>query len=403
MTMSYSVSRGWHNTLGVLVVLLLLASSVTAWHVRAASQVQARGSLKVGLLIQLSGAAGVYGLPSQQAAQLAVGEVNAAGGIAGRKLQLFVADDATDVMTAGEQARKLVNQDHVDVLISTEASAALAAIVPVVKRSNTFMIYTPLYQGGACEKNLFVLGEVPQQQVVPVIPYLDSRFHRKSWYIVGDDYVWPRALGKVTRRIVNHARGRVAGEDYVPLGTSDFGTILDKVKSSKANLVLMTLVGSDAIAFVKQLHDFGLGGKVKIFSLALLDNTLPALKGSTSATYSAFGYFSTLKTPANRRFLRALQKSFGAHAPQQTTLSEGDYDAIHLWVQAVRKAGTADTNAVVKAMAGQTFRGPRGKITVNGRTHHVAQHVYLGAVQPNATYRILHDFGLIQPCPQCSF
>jgi len=386
--------RGASTALSIAVVSLSMSSS---------SHAQATNPLKVGLLIQLSGAAGVYGAPSQQAAELAVEEINQSGGVLGRKLQLVIADDATDVKTAGEQARKLVNQDHVDVLISTESSAAREAVRPVAKRGNTLMIYTPLYEGGACEQNLFDLGEVPQQQVEPVIPYMQTQYHGKTWYIVGDDYNWPRALGKATRSFVAAAEGSVAGEDYVPLGTSDFGTILDKVRAADANFVLLTLVGSDAIAFVKQLHDFGLGNKVKILSLALLDNTLPAIKGNTSNTFAAFGYFSTLDTPANTKFIQALRAKFGADAPQQTTLSEGDYDAIHIWAQAVRKAGTTDTSAVIKAMGGQTFDGPRGTLTVSGTTHHVAQHIYLGAATPDATYQILHDFGLIQPGPQCSF
>jgi urea transport system substrate-binding protein len=296
-----------------------------------------------------------------------------------------------------------VSRDHVDVLISTESSAAREAVIPVAKRGNTLMIYTPLYEGGACEQNLFDLGEVPQQQVAPVVPYMQAQYHGKTWYIVGDDYNWPRALGTITRSIVIAADGSVAGEDYVPLGTSDFGAILDKVRSANATFVLMTLVGSDAIAFVKQLHDFGLGDKVKILSLALLDNTLPALKGYTSNTFAAFGYFSTLDTAANTTFVQALRAKFGASAPQQTTLSEGDYDAIHLWAQAVRQAGTSDTAGVVKAMGGQTFNGPRGTVSVSGTTHHVAQHMYLGGATPDATYRILHDFGVIQPGAQCSF
>lgn len=396
MSSRYSRVISWLFA-GTLIVLL----SGATWSPKS---LQASGApLKVGLLIELTGAAGVYGPPSKAAAELAVAEINKSGGVIGRKVQLIVADDATDVKTAAQQARKLVDQDHVDVLISTESSAARDAVVPVTKRNNTFMIYSPLYEGGACQKNLFDLGEVPQQQVTPVVPYFQKTYQGRKWYIVGNDYNWPRALGKSTNQAVSQAKGRVVGNDYVPLGTSDFGSILAKIKSSKANFVMMTLVGSDAIAFVKQLHDFGLGSKVKVLGLALLDNTLPALKGSTSGTFAAFGYFSTLGTSANRTYIKALRAKFGPNTPQQTTLSESDYDSIHLWAKAVKKAGSASTDAVVKAMAGRTFDSPRGRMTVNGHTHHVAQHAYLGEARPNGTYRITHDFGVIQPGPQCAF
>jgi ABC-type branched-subunit amino acid transport system substrate-binding protein len=167
--------------------------------------------------------------------------------------------------------------------------------------------------------------------------------------------------------------------------------------------VLLTLVGSDAIAFVKQLNDFGLGGKVKVFGLALLDNVLPALGANTKGLYASFGYFGTLNTPANRTFLKQLKAKFGNKTAQQTTLSEGTYDAIHLWALAAKKAGSVEPDAVADALGGTSFNAPRGKITIDAKTHHVAQHVYLGIAQPSHTYKIVKDFGLIQPGKQCSF
>jgi urea transport system substrate-binding protein len=384
-----------------LVALGLILLAAVGWS--SASAKRDAGDIKVGVLIQLSGAAGVFGPPSQQAAQLAVDQINAGGGLLGKKVKLVIADDATDVKVAGEQALRLMNKDKVSVLISTESSAARDAVLPVVKRAGGLMIYTPLYEGGACDKHLFDLGEVPQQQVAPVIPYLQRTYGGKKWFIVGDDYVWPRSLGKATHAIVSKSAGSVVGEEYVPLGTSDFGTTMGKIKKSGATNVLMTLVGSDAIAFVKQVNDFGLGGKLKVFGLALLDNVLPAIGPNTKGLYASFGYFGGLNTPGNRVFLRQLRAKYARKTAQQTTLSEGTYDGIRLWALAVKKAGSTDPEAVAKAMGGISFNAPKGRITVDAKTHHVAQHIYLGVVQPNHKYRIVKDFGLIQPGRQCSF
>lgn len=362
-----------------------------------------KGPVKLGVILEMSGAAGVYGPPSKQSAELAAQEINAQGGVLnGRKLEIDVADDATDVKTAGEQAQKLLLQDKVTGIISTEGSAARDAVLPVVRRARSMMIYTPLYEGGACDQRLFNIGEVPQQQVSPVVPYIQQRFGGNKWFVVGDDYVWPRQLGKATQSVVAQNGGTVAGQEFVPLGTTDFSSVIQKVRASNANYVMMALVGSDAIAFVKQMASFGLQSKVKTFGLAMLDNTLPAVKASGTGLIAAFGYFGDLQTPGNKKFLASLRGKFGQSAEAQTTLSESTYEGVHLWAQAVKKAGSTDPDKVIAAMGGQSFNGPRGKVTVDGSNRHVAQNIYVGEAQANGTYKIVKDLGVIQPGHQCS-
>jgi len=357
--------------------------------------------IKVGVLIQLTGPAGVFGPPSQEAAELAIEEINAAGGAAGRQLELFIADDATDAQVAQEQARKLLNEDGVDVLISTESSAARESVLPVVEEAGKPMLYTPLYEGGACNDLLFNLGEVPDQQVEPVIPYIQTTYGGDTWFIVGDDYNWPRSLGEVAGRVIPEAGGTVVGEQYVPLGTSDFGTIINDIQSSEADLVMMTLVGSDAISFVQQLNEFGLGEDVRVFGLAMLDNILPAL-GDVEPVIASFGYFETLDTASNNEFLAALDAKFGNDRSQQTSLSESTYMAIHLYAQAVEQAGTTETEAVLDALEGQTFDAPRGSVTIDGSSRHVAQHIYVAESTADGNFSVLEDFGTIDPGSQCS-
>lgn len=356
--------------------------------------------IKVGVLIQLSGAAGVFGPPSQQAAELAEREINDAGGVLGRPIEIVIGDDATDANVAQEQAERLLNRENVDVLISTESSAAREAVLPIAQRAGKPMIYTPLYEGGACADSLYNLGEVPVQQVEPVIPYIQETYGGDSWYIVGDDYNWPRALGEVANDVVEGAGGSIAGEEYVPLGTSDFGTVINNIESSEADLVMMTLVGADAIAFVQQLNEFGLGQDVRIFGLAMLDNTLPALGGDIEPVIASFGYFETLDNPENEAFLSALDEMFGEDRAQQTTLSEGTYEGIHLYAQAVEEAGSTETDAVVEALNGQQFDAPRGPITI-GDSRHVTQRMYIGESRDDGTYEVIHDLGEIEPGDQC--
>lgn len=354
--------------------------------------------IRIGVLIQLSGAAGVFGPPSQQAAELAESEINDAGGLLGRPVEIVVADDATDANTAQEQAERLLNQENVDVLISTESSAAREAVLPVVARANKPMIYTPLYEGGACHENLYNLGEVPKQQIEPVIPYIQEEYGVDSWYIVGDDYNWPRALGEVAQSAVADAGGSIVGEEYVPLGTSDFGTIIDNIQTSEADVVMATLVGADAIAFIQQLNDFGLGQDVRVFGVAMLENALPGL-GDVEPVIAAFGYYEALNNPQNEAFLSALDETFGDEREQQTTLSEGTYEGIHLYAQAVSQAESTETEAVLEALNGQQFDAPRGSITIED-SRHITQNTYV-AESRGDSYEVMDDLGEIDPGEQC--
>lgn len=354
--------------------------------------------IRIGVLLQLSGAAGVFGPPSQQAAELAEREINDAGGLLGRPVEVVIGDDATDASTAQEQAERLLNQEDVDVLISTESSAAREAVLPIVERADEPMIYTPLYEGGACNENLYNLGEVPKQQIEPVIPYIQDEYGVDSWYIVGDDYNWPRALGEVAQDAVADAGGSIVGEEYVPLGTNDFGTIIDNIESSDADVVMATLVGADAIAFVQQLNDFGLGEDVRVFGVAMLENVLPGL-GEVEPVIAAFGYFEELENPENETFLTALDEMFGQDREQQTTLSEGTYEGIHLYAQAVTQAESTETEAVLQALNGQQFDAPRGSLTV-GDSRHVTQNMYV-AESRGESYEVMHDLGEIDPGDQC--
>lgn len=394
--MSARIAKGVRNARYVLPLAFLLAAAACGGNNAADGD----EPIKLGVLIQLSGPAGVFGPPSQQAAELAEQEINDAGGVLGRPVEVIIGDDATDARVAQEQAERLLNQENVDVLVSTESSAAREAVLPVVSRADKPMIYTPLYEGGACDDHLYNLGEVPVQQVEPVIPYIQKTYGGDSWYVVGDDYNWPRALGAAAHEVVENAGGSVVGEDYVPLGTSDFGTVINNIKTSGADLVMMTLVGSDAIAFVQQLNEFGLGQDVRVFGLAMLDNTLSAL-GDVEPVIAAFGYFETLNTPENKAFLSSLDEMFGKERAQQTTLSEGTYEAIHLYADAVEEAGSTDSAAVLEALGGQEFDAPRGTITVEAESRHVSQHMYLAESRDDATYEVMHDFGGIDPGDQC--
>jgi len=354
-------------------------------------------------MASLSGPTGAYGPPISNAAKLAVDRINASGGLLGQKLQLEMGDDAGDVKTGTVTAERLISKEKASVLVSMEGSNIRDAILPIVNRTGALYIYAPLYEGGACASNMFLLGEVPADYK-PLFPYVNQNMGGGNWYFVGNDYTWPQKTNAQAKTFVQDNGAQVVGQDLVPFGTNEFAEIFNKIKSSKAKHILLTLVGSDATSFVKEWRSFGLNSSTDVITLAMVDNQLADLGPAADGVYSVFGYFNGLQTPQNQSFLKDYSAEFGPAAPPQTTLSEAVYDSIYVWKLAAEKAGSIDPKKVGAAMGGITFAdAPRGSLTVDTATHHVSQHVYLVKAGTDDIYHLVKDFGLISPGPQCTF
>jgi ABC-type branched-subunit amino acid transport system substrate-binding protein len=355
-----------------------------------------RGPLKVGLLTSLSGSASLFGVPTRDAAQLAVDQINAKGGVEGRKLTLVVGDDASDPKTGNTATNKLVNSDKVDVLVGMHSSATRDAVKSIPERAGTLYLYTPAYEGGDCADDLFEFGEIPNQQLDPTIPYMMQKTGGKTWYIVGNDYVWPHDLADSAKKTIEANGGTVVGETFVPLGTSDFASVASKVKQADPDLIFAPLVGGDAVAFVKTAASFGI--RAEYLTPLMEENTVAGIGAKDAkGVNTALSYFSDVPTNANQAYLAAYKEKFGAKAPPQTSLSEGVYEAINFWAKAAEKAKSTDTDKVAAALEGLSFDGPRGKVTMDPESHHVTQNMYLATAQPDATLKVVKDFGEIAP------
>ena len=362
----------------------------------------AEGPIKVGLLISFKGPGALFGPPTENAARLAVEELNADGGVLGRELELVVGDDQTDPKVGADVMNRLVNQDKVDLVIGMHSSATRVAVAPIPERANKLYLYTPVYEGTDCGSNAYYLGEVPNQQLAPSIPWMMEDTGEDSWYMIGSDYVWPRTEIPFAEKVVQEAGGSVAGVEYVPLGTSEFSASIAKVQRSNARLVLVVVPGGDAVAFVKQAHDFGLTKNVRLLTTIMEENTIAGIGGPAArGLRTALSYFQNLVSDANRDFLQRYRKQFGNDAPPQTSLSEGVYEAVHLVAQGAEEAGSLEVEDVVEAMAGQSFDGPAGRVELNAENRHLKQHIYIAEADGNAEFRIVTDLGEIEPEVDC--
>jgi urea transport system substrate-binding protein len=380
--------------------MFFILSIVLALGACSSSSTEGSGSsdkIKVGLITAFSGPAAVYGPPVKNSAQLAINEINEAGGLLGKDLKLVVADTATDPKTASDQAKALLNNENVDALFAEVTSAERNAVLPVVEKTDRLFFYNVLYEGGAFSPNMFINGEVPNQQISPVYPYIMEEFGGSEWFIIGEDYVWPRKTSEAVHKSVEEAGGKVVAEEYVPLGNSDFSSLLTKIQSTKPDFISLQTNGPAAVAFMKQFKSRGLDKTIKVVALAVDENSISAMGEASEDLLLSAAYFTGMHSPENKKFKDSYFKTFGNDAPKPNFITVGTYDAVHLWAKAVKAAGDLEIDKVKEQLIKVSFTGPRGKVMYEKDSQHAKLPIYLAEVQSGGKVKIIHDFGSVAP------
>lgn len=344
--------------------------------VRPPSQ-RAAGALMVGTLISQSGPASIYTAASVGLARMAAQEINSDGGLCGRPLHVAVADDRTDPAVGAAQVRRLIEVDGCSVVFTNVTSQTFRAVQSVAAATGALLVYTPVNEGGRGSDRVLRLGERPMEQTRRAVPRLMAETGSRRWALVGSDYCWPRATNACARHAIVRAGGIVSGEWYTPLGTGDFGPLLERIERSRAELLVSSLVGADEVAFERQLFDHGLRARCRTLSLALDESTREHVGDrAAEGLWTVFGYFEQLPSGANAAFLTRYRDFVGPVAPPVSSISESIYEALHLYAQAVRAVGTVDPTAVGRALAGARFDGPRGPVRMDGPAR-IEQPLYL--------------------------
>ncbi len=334
-----------------------------------------------------------------QAAQLAVEEINAKGGILGRQVALEVVDDGSGADGAVKAFTSLTLQQKVNAIITMETSAARNAGLPVVARGKTPFIYTSSYEGKSCSPYLFVDAWVPDQQVAPVVDYLMKQKNAKTFFLAGSDYAFGRGMLEFTRNYILSKGGKVIGEEYLPMDASDWTPVISKIRNEKPDaLISSTAGGAPNVTLTKQLRASGL--TVLFGNLGVDEGTAKAIGADAAGTYISQSYLTSIDTPENKAFVAGLQKKFGADMKTPNDLSEPEYDGIFLYKAAVEKAGSVDPDKVLKALPEVSFTGARGKITMD-KEHHAALTMYLGQVQADGSVQVIEKFPNVSPGNQC--
>ena len=356
-------------------------------------------TVKVGILHSLTGTIAIAEASVVDAEKLAIDEINAAGGVMGRKIEPITEDGASDWPTFAEKARKLLDRDKVACIFGCYTSASRKAVLPVMEKSKGLLYYPTYYEGLEQSPNIMYTAQEATQSVIAAVEWL-AKNRGKTFYLVGSDYIWPRTTNKIAKPTIKKAGGTVAGEDYFPLGHIEFSSVINKIKASKADVILSTIVGGSNVAFYKQLAAAGITGKNQtLLALAVSEEELSGIGPENAAGFlSCMGYFQSGKNPANDKFVKAFKAKYGAKRVLGDTLACG-YTSVYLWKLAAEKAGSFDVPKVVAASSELAWDAPEGSIKFHKSNHHLWKHARIGEFGKDGQVKVLYESKLIEPNP----
>jgi urea transport system substrate-binding protein len=347
----------------------------------AASCVDTSGSsVKIGFLNSLSGTMAISEKTVSDSLNLAAAQINADGGVLGKQLQVVQEDGASEPTVFAEKAEKLISADCVAAVFGGWTSSSRKAMLPVFEGANSLLFYPVQYEGLESSPNIFYTGATTNQQIVPALDYLKET-GVKSLFLVGSDYVFPRTANKIIKAYAAANGIEIKGEEYAPLGHTDFSTIVNKVRSAGAGAVFNTLNGDSNVAFFKEYRNAGLtAAAMPVVSVSIAEEEVGGVGVDNLVDQlTAWNYYQTISSPQNTAFVDAFKAEYGEDRVTSDPM-EAAYTSLFLWKAMVEKAKSFTTDDVTKAADGVTFDAPEGPVTVNGENHHIAKTALIGKV-----------------------
>ena len=369
------------------------------------SQAYAADTIKVGILHSLSGTMAISETSLKDVALMTIDEINAKGGVMGKQLEAVIVDPASNWPLFAEKARQLVAQDKVAVVFGCWTSVSRKSVLPVFKELNSLLFYPVQYEGEELEKNVFYTGAAPNQQAIPATEYLMSKEGggAKRFVLLGTDYVYPRTTNKILRAFLKSkgVKDSDIDEVYTPFGHSDYQTIVANIKKFSAGgktAVISTINGDSNVPFYKELGNAGLKATdVPVVAFSVGEEELRGVDTKPLLGHlAAWNYFESVKNPVNTAFIKQWKDyAVAKKLPNPTTVVTNDpmeatYVGIHMWKQAVEKAKSTDTDKVIAAMAGQTFKSPSGfTLTMDPTNHHLHKPVMIGEIKGDGQFNVV--------------
>jgi ABC-type branched-subunit amino acid transport system substrate-binding protein len=365
-----------------------------------------RDMWRVGVLFSRSGLMAVTESEHFLGTALAMKEINEAGGVLGRELEVVAYDPGSDPEIYRRMAERLLTEDEVSVIFGCSTSAQRKAVLPAIERRNGLLWYPSLYEGFEYSPNVIYTGATPNQNSFPLADYLVRNFGRRI-YFVGSDYIYPRESNRIMRDLIESYDGEIVGEDYVAMEAPEarLHAILANIKTRAPDVVFSTVVGRTAQKFYKLYAQEGFDPRaVPIASLTMAEGEIQAIGAEFCEGHiSAATYFGTLERDSNRRFIADFHAAFGPDKPV-SMWSAGAYAQVHLFALALERAGTLDTQRLVDAALGQSFEAPEGPIQIDPENNHTWLTPRIGRVRRDGTFDIVWEAkAVVKPDPYLAF
>ena len=390
-----ALANHWKLGLGLVLLAALMACAPAAAPATGgdapaaaapASQLEPAGesaTIKVGVLHSLSGTMSISETAVRDATLMAVEEINASGGVMDQRIEVIVEDGASDWPTFAEKARKLIQSDQVAVVFGGWTSASRKAMLPVFEAQNGLLFYPVQYEGLEASPNIFYTGATTNQQIVPAVEYLLEQ-GKERFYLLGSDYVFPRTSNLIINKQLAASGLQAVGEEYTPLGHTEYSTVIAKIRAANPDVVFNTLNGDSNVAFFKQLKSAGITPEqLPVISVSVAEEEITGIGPENIAGHLvAWNYFQTTDTPENEKFVAAFKEKYGAHRVTDDPIEAG-YFGVYLWAKAVEEAGSTEVAAVREAAKGLQFTAPGGPVTIHEANQHVAKTVRIGVVRPD--------------------
>ena len=386
-------------TLKSMAVASLAALGLTA--------AQAQDTIKVGVLHSLSGTMAISESVLKDTVLMTIAEINAKGGLLGKKLEAVVVDPASNWPLFAEKAKQLISVDKVAVTFGCWTSVSRKSVLPVFEQTNSLLFYPVQYEGEELSKNVFYTGAAPNQQAIPAVEYLMSKDggSAKRFVLLGTDYVYPRTTNKILRSFLKSKGIADADilEEYTPFGHSDYQSIIAKIKKfsseGKKTAVVSTINGDSNVPFYKELGNQGLKATdVPVVAFSVGEEELRGVDTKPLQGHlAAWNYFQSIKNPTNTAFIKqwsdyAKAKGIPGHKDKPLTNDpmEASVIGFNMWAQAVTKAKSTDTDKVIAAMAGQTFKAPSGIVSkMDEKNHHLHKSVFIGEIKADGQFNVV--------------
>lgn len=322
----------------------------------------ARADVKVGVLQSLSGTMAISEVTVKNAEMMAIAEINAAGGVMGQKIVPVVEDGASDPAVFSQKATKLVQSDGVVTVFGGWTSASRKAMLPVFQRLKSLLWYPVQFEGNECSPNIMYSGAQPNQQIVPALTWAEQKGF-KSYFLIGSDYVFPRTANLILKKHIAKDKLAVVGEEYVPMGGTDFSAVIAKIQAAKPAIIFSTLNGDSNVSFFKQMSAAGMPPtKLPVMSFSIGEQEAQAMGASlVKDSYAGWNYFQSLPGDANRKFVAAYQAKFGKGAAVTDPMVHGYLD-VYVWKAAVEKAKSFDVDKVRAAAVDLPVPSPMGVV-----------------------------------------